>query len=145
MMEITIREVQLDDYIEIYQLNCDEMGYDYPMESTKEKLAKLISSNRDKIYVAVCGESIVGYVHANDYDTIYMPHMKNIMGIAVDASHKRQGIGRCLLEKVEEWAKETGAEGVRLVSGSTRVEAHSFYRSCGYCGDKMQLNLKKMF
>lgn len=144
-MEIRIREVQLDDYIAIYQLNCEEMGYDYSMENTREKLNKLISSNQDKIYVAVCGESIVGYVHANDYDTIYMPHMKNIMGIAVDASHKRQGIGRRLLEKVEEWAKETGAEGVRLVSGSTRVEAHTFYRSCGYSSDKMQLNLKKMF
>ena len=144
-MEITIREAQLDDYIAIYQLNCDEMGYDYPTGNTKEKLEKLISGNQDKIYVAVRNEEIVGYVHANDYDTIYMPHMKNIMGIAVDTSHKRQGIGRKLLEKVEEWAKETGAEGVRLVSGSTRVDAHSFYRSCGYSGDKMQLNLKKMF
>lgn len=143
-MDILIREVQLEDYISIYRLNCDEMGYDYPVEKTKEKLAGFILSNQDKIYVAVWDDEIVGYVHANDYDTTYMSHMKNIMGIAVDASHKRQGIGRKLLEKVEEWAKETGAEGVRLVSGSTRVDAHTFYRSCGYSGDKMQLNLKKM-
>ncbi|MEG0711801.1 MAG: GNAT family N-acetyltransferase, partial [Niameybacter sp.] len=85
----------------------------------------------------------IGYVHANDYDVIYAPHMKNIMGIAVSKQYKRQGVGKALLEAVEEWAKKTGASGVRLVSGETRSGAHTFYRYCGYEGEKRQINFKK--
>lgn len=144
-MQVKIREFQMADSKAIYDLNRDEMGYEYPLEATKAKLLQLGNSQRDKIYVAVVGEDVVGYVHANDYDVIYAPHMKNIMGIAVSRHWKRQGIGRALLASVEEWAQKNGAKGVRLVSGSSRTGAHAFYRSCGYSGDKMQLNLKKMF
>lgn len=87
----------------------------------------------------------MGYVHLADYDLLYADHMKNIMGIAVDPSCRRLGIGKKLLEAGESWAKETGADGVRLVSGETRTGAHALYRSLGYEGNKMQLNLKKLF
>lgn len=53
------------------------------------------------------------------------------------------GIGRKLLAAVEDWARDTGAHAVRLVSGAARTGAHAFYRACGYEGNKMQLNLKK--
>lgn len=83
------------------------------------------------------------YVHACDYDVIYFPHMKNIMGIAVSSQCRRLGIGKALLSKIEDWARESGAAGVRLVSGSERTEAHLFYKHCGYNTGKMQLNFKK--
>lgn len=99
----------------IHRLNTDEMGYEFSLNETKEKLLKLINSESDKIFVAIIGDEVVGYVHANDYDLIYAPHMKNIMGIAVAEKYKRNGIGKSLLSEVEKWAKETGANGVRLV------------------------------
>ena len=67
------------------------------------------------------------------------------MGIAVSRKYKRKGIGRALLQQVEHWARETGASGIRLVSGATRTDAHAFYRRCGFEGNKEQINLKKMF
>ena len=36
-----------------------------------------------------------------------------------------------------------GEAGIRLVSGSERLDAHAFYRKCGYTGDKQQINFKK--
>lgn len=80
-----------------------------------------------------------------DYDLLNFGPLKNIMGIAVDPKYRRIGIGKALLETGEEWARDSGAEGVRLVSGEGRTEAHAFYRALGYDGNKMQLNLKKMF
>ena len=144
-MEFIIREAEITDADAICELNTLEMGYNYPIEETKKKLDKLIKSEADKIYVALSDDKIVGYVHANDYDVIYATHYKNIMGIAVSKEYRRMGIGKALLKKVEEWAKATGAAGVRLVSGMTRKDAHKFYHSCGYNGDKEQLNLKKIF
>ena len=142
-MNYTIREAYLSDAEAIWMLNCAEMGYPFPLESTIDKLAKLLCRNSDKIYVATIEGTVVGYVHANDYDVIYAPHMKNIMGIAVAHEHKHKGIGKALLQQVELWAADTGATGVRLVSGAARTGAHEFYRHCGYTGDKKQLNLKK--
>ncbi|MCD7809907.1 MAG: GNAT family N-acetyltransferase [Erysipelotrichaceae bacterium] len=97
------------------------------------------------MYVAVIDSNVVGYVHANDYDVIYAPHMKDIMGIAVSSNYQKMGIGKALLNAVEDWAINTGACGIRLVSGVTRIDAHDFYRHCDYSGDKQQINFKKMF
>ena len=142
-MNFTIREATLADVPALWELNKTELGYPYPLEATAEKLAAVLKSGRDKIFVAVLEGSVAGYVHANSYDVLYAPHMKNIMGIAVSTSCKRRGIGRALLEQVEAWAAKDGAAGIRLVSRSERLEAHSFYRKCGYSGDKQQINFKK--
>ena len=144
-MSCLVREATPSDASAIWELNVLEMGYQYPLEATSRKLDVLLNNKSDKIYVAVSNGLVVGYVHANDYDLVYAPHMKNIMGIAVSSRYRRQGIGRILLQQVENWALATGAAGVRLVSGMARTEAHKFYHSCGYTGDKEQLNLKKMF
>ena len=144
-MDYEIRECLLMDADQIYELNCSEMGYDYPKEETRQRIKDILASEHDKIYVAELDGSVVGYVHANDYNLIYVPAMKNIMGIAVSNKHKRIGIGKALLTAAEAWAKADGAKGVRLVSGETRKEAHMFYEWCGYTGGKHQLNFKKYF
>ena len=143
-MQIKIRECTTLDYMDIALLNKNEMGYDYPASDTKEKLEQLLNDSNHKIYVAIVCDNIVGYVHANNHDLLYAPHLKNIMGIAVASDFKKNGIGKMLLNEVEEWAWETGAYGVRLVSGATRTGAHAFYMCCGYGGIKEQKNFKKM-
>ena len=143
--DFTIREAISSDASAIWKLNCDEMGYQYPLADTVQNITKLLGSNSDKIYVAIYDDTIVGYIHANDYNLIYAPHLKNIMGIAVSRKYKRKGIGRALLQQVEHWARKSGAAGIRLVSGATRTDAHAFYRCCGFEGSKEQINLKKMF
>ena len=144
-MDYEIRECLLMDADQIYELNCSEMGYDYPKEETRQRIKDILEREHDKIYVAELDGSVVGYVHANDYNLIYAPAMKNIMGIAVSNKHKRIGIGKALLTAAEAWAKADGAKGVRLVSGASRKEAHMFYERCGYSGGKQQVNFKKMF
>lgn len=144
-MEFQIRECEAEDANAIFELNGNEMGYEYPLEKTRSKLESLLKSSCDKIFVATVQTKVVGYVHAANYDVIYSPHMKNIMGIAVMNGYKKKGIGKALLLAVESWAKETGAYGVRLSSGITRTNAHKFYHHCGYGGDKQQINLKKIF
>lgn len=142
---MVIRECSIEDVEDIYLLNKEEMGYDFSLEQTKEKLQILLKSPKDKIFVAVSDNHVVGYVHANDYDVIYMEPMKNIMGIAVSWQYQQNGIGKQLLIEVEKWAKETGAKGIRLVSGETRKGAHEFYQHCGYTMTKKQLRFIKLF
>lgn len=143
-VDYVVREFEMQDAPMICQLNREVLGYDYPEQETVRKLQALLESPRDRIYVADKDGAVIGYVHAADYDVIYAPHMKNIMGIAVSGGHQKQGVGKALLAAVEQWAKGTGAVGIRLVSGESRTGAHAFYRRCGYDGGKKQVNFKKM-
>ena len=138
-----IRDAVLADIQAIVRLNGQELGYAYPEEKAREQLRLLLSDPSQKILVAECDGEVVGYIHAADYLALYAPMLKNIMGIAVSSRHRRKGIGKALLTAIADWAKETDAKGVRLVSGGTRTEAHAFYRACGYDGGKTQLNFKK--
>lgn len=142
---VEIREAIPEDAQAISLLNEFQMGYKYSITETREKIVQLSSGKTDKIFVAVMDGNVVGYVHANDYDTLYIPRMKNILGIAVDEDYKHQGIGHMLMNAVEAWAKESNAKGIRLVSGITRTTAHKFYENCGFSEGKQQINYKKFF
>uniref|UniRef100_UPI0035A24EB0 GNAT family N-acetyltransferase n=1 Tax=Sporolactobacillus inulinus TaxID=2078 RepID=UPI0035A24EB0 len=56
-------------------------------------------------------------------------------GIVVDRAHRRQGIGRQLLEACEHWAVQHGYTELRVRSGGTR-EKH--INSTGSSGTKIQ-------
>lgn len=142
---IDVRLYESGDAYAIWRLNQAEMGYDYSQADTELRLKALSKSRKDRIFVAICNGDIAGYIHVNDYDLIYSPHMKNIMGVAVFNKYKRHGIGTALMNAAEEWAKADGACGIRLVSGETRTDAHKFYRACGYGEGRKQMNFKKYF
>ena len=143
-MEWTIREAELADCASITRLNREELGYDFPEEGTREKLRACLTNPAHKVFVAESGGEVVGYLHLEDYDVLYFPHMKNVLGIAVAGACRRQGVGRALLAAGETWAKADGAVAVRLVSGEGREGAHAFYQSLGYTGNKLQRNFKKL-
>lgn len=138
-----IRSAVIHDAKAIQKLNACVLGYSYPLYDTIQRLDKLLSSNDDRIFVAVEEDDVIGYVHATHYESLYFSPMKDIMGLAIDHAHQRKGVGRKLLEEVEMWAKTDGCYGVRLVSGAKRMEAHAFYHRCGYQGKKQQINFKK--
>lgn len=141
--KITVRECALTDCESIYLLNKNDLGYDFPLDKTAKRLEMILKSESDKIFVAEYGGKVIGYIHACDYDVIYGPSMKNILGLAVDSHYRKLRAGKALLTAAENWAKETGSAGVRLCSGAQRKGAHEFYKRCGYICSKEQLNFKK--
>lgn len=144
-MEVTIRTVKIEDYTFIYQLNKCGLGYDYHENKTKQRLIRVLKDENTRIFVAEIWQQIVGYIHATDYDCTYVDSLKDILALSVDENFRGKGIGRMLLSAVENWAKETDATGVRLVSGIDREAAHTFYEACGYINRKNQKNFIKIF
>ena len=142
-MHISIREATERDATPIAHLNRIALGYDYPTGKTAQKLSAVLHSPRDKVFVAVTDGQVVGYIHACAYDLLYDPIMTNIMGLAVSPDYRRRGIGKLLIQAVEEWGKNTGSHAIRLNSGGTRKGAHAFYRSCGFGSEKEQLRFIK--
>ena len=142
-MDLTLRPARPEDAAALSKLNREEMGYDYSEEKTTEHLNALLEDPTHCILVAQAGGEVVGYLHLEWYQLLYADPMVNVMGIAVAAACRRQGVGKALLTAGEAWAREQGASAVRLVSGETRKGAHAFYQSLGYEGNKLQRNFKK--
>ena len=140
-----IRECDVSDYAKIHELNKNAFGYEYPLHKTKDRLAKILTRQTDKLFVACIEDNIVGYIHGSDYECTYSDALKNVMAIAVNEAYRGNGIGKALLRAIENWAKECDCCGVRLVSGFNRVGAHEFYLRCGYINRKQQKNFIKIF
>lgn len=139
-----IRPCRIDGCGAIHRFNRDVLGYSFPLDATEQKIRQALASGRDFIAVAECENRVIGYIHAVDYDVLYAPPHKDILVLAVSIEHQRSGVGRALLDAVERWVRESGAAGIRLVSSSSRTEAHEFYKKCGYICSKEQYNFKKM-
>ena len=137
-----IREALTDDFEEIYDLCKNDLGYDCDKEIVKNRLSES-DHNREGVFVAFVDDKIVGFIHVEKYEVLYAPTMANILGLAVSKEYRRQGIGKKLLSAAEKWAKSRNIALMRLNSGSTRKEAHMFYRNNGYCNEKEQLRFIK--
>lgn len=141
---MNIRKAEINDASAISKICTDDLGYKCTVELVSDRL-KNIDGKRETVYVAEIDGTVVGYIHAEIYNTLYYESMINILGIAVSSDYRRKGIGRALLSRAEEWGKESGVKIVRLNSGGSRKEAHDFYRAMGYDDEKLQVRfLKKL-
>ena len=137
-----IREATLEDAFAICNISCADLGYDCSCEFVSTRISNL-DKGREKVFVAEVNGIVAGYVHAEKYQTLYFEPMINILGLAVSAEFRRRGIGRMLLKHAERWANEEGIHKIRLNSGGSRKEAHSFYRAMGYSNEKEQIRFIK--
>lgn len=160
MQKIKIRHAAASDIPAMNELFQKDLGYaECTLEIVEKQFAGLDNS-REAVFIAEAESTdasggspdvtsddrlfrIAGVIHVEKYNVLYFPTMANILGIAVAADFRRQGIGSALLKRAEEWARENGAGSMRLNSGESRKKAHEFYRALGYIDDKKQLRFIK--
>lgn len=141
-MNIVIRKAVADDYNAIADISRNDLGYDCSDEMVKARL-KNIDDSREIVFSACINDSVVGFIHAEKYEPLYFEPMVNLLGLAVSVTYRKNGVGRLLLAECEKWAEFGGAKYIRVNSGASRVEAHSFYRNLGYDNEKIQIRFLK--
>jgi len=79
---------------------------------------------------------VVGFLDARltkPFDPMYRPATYCfIADVAVAEEHRGRGVGRALMEAVEKWAAESGAEFVLLEYHAGNERAAEFYAELGY-------------
>ena len=141
-----LRNVTIFDAQEIQRISNFELGYDVDLDIVKKQIKKLTNSNKHNIIIGFENEQtrkIIGFVHAELYESLYMDTGLNILGLAVDSNFQGQGIGKKLMSSIEEYALKNNISYIRLNSNVRRTEAHKFYESIGYVCDKTQKRLIK--
>jgi GNAT superfamily N-acetyltransferase len=61
-----------------------------------------------------------------------------VENVIVSSNHRRMGIGRLLMEKIERLARKLDCSLIEFCSGSHRKGAHRFYESLGYDPDEVR-------
>ncbi|MEZ7637316.1 GNAT family N-acetyltransferase [Streptococcus parasanguinis] len=142
-----IRTVQVKDAGQIRDLCHQALGYNSTLETVATQIEKFNLPDSDH-FCFVCEEDqtghILGYVEAEVYESLYSDAGLNILGLAVFPSAQGRGIGRQLMERVEDLAKSKHYAFIRLNSASHRKEAHIFYEHIGYEGNKTQKRFLKI-
>ena len=141
-----LRNITIFDAQEIQSISNFESGYDVNLDIVKKQIRKLTNDNKHNIIIGFENEQtrkIIGFVHAELYESLYMDTGLNILGLAVDSNFQGQGIGKKLMSAIEDYALKNNISYIRLNSNVRRIEAHKFYESIGYVCDKTQKRLIK--
>ena len=134
-----IRKMIADDANAVNLLS-RQLGYPLPIEQTGQNIHAVLESKDHTAFVAETENKIVGWIGAAKSIMLeVMPHCQ-IDGLVIDEKYRGKGVGKLLIEKVKQWAKEKGNDRLSLHCNVLRTEAHLFYEHLGFKEIKQQKN-----
>ncbi|OUL20800.1 GNAT family N-acetyltransferase [Nostoc sp. 106C] len=141
--QIKIRLAQGKDAEKIALL-CVQLGYSATSQQIEQRLVQIQDNNSHVVYVAtLANDDVIGWAHAHTCDLIIIPNQALLLGLVVDEDYRHAGIGRTLMQYIEQWASSAGCEGIIVRSNIKRTEAHIFYEKIGYTNTKQSMTFYK--
>ena len=110
-----------------------QLGYPCDRPDAAERIALILDNDRQVLLVArhqgaVCGLVGLDFMYYLPLGTTTC----RVTALVVTPEAQGHGLGRQLLREAERRARAAGAARIELTSGSQRVDAHAFYKACGY-------------
>ena len=141
-----LRDLKTTDVAAICEINKEALGYSFSFEETSSQLDKLSQDSHHYLlgFEEPTSHDLLGYVHAEVYESLYSKPGFNILALAVLPQTQGKGIGKTLLQGLEQEAEKRGYKFIRLNSADHRISAHAFYEKVGYTCDKMQKRFIKL-
>lgn len=137
----SVRTAEPGDLLDIVRL-IDRVPRLEPSELTltqRTTWERMLGTPNLTIYVAVAPPEVVGTT-----SLFVMPHVTYgcqpsafIEPMVVGEPHRRRGVGRMMLQRVLDDARQTGCRKVQIVSHKRHAQdgAHDFYRSLGFSAE----------
>ena len=138
---LNIRKATLEDAPAIARLS-GELGYPVEARLMRERLERLLGRDDHAVFVAETTE-VAGWIHAADHELLEIGRHCEICGLVVGSGERGKGIGRRLIETVEQWAPTRGLKQISVRSNVIRPESHPFYESVGFERFKTQHAYRK--
>jgi len=137
---ISIQFAAVSDLISLAKLFIELVGGKTDISKMREQFVFMESNPDYIVLVAKEGNGAVGSVMGiicHDLVGNCNPFMV-VENVIVSSAHRGKGIGRRLMERIEEIAVEKSCDYIMFVSGNDRKGAHGFYESIGYRLDVVQ-------
>lgn len=132
MTGVALRPATYDDFPALTSLAA-ELGYPMSEEDVRKRFETIRKQPEHKVVVAERDGKVVGLMSFHSLDLLYgTEKLGRITAIVVTESERGNGIGKMLVAKAEEFAREQGCKRIELTTNNRRVDAHMFYESLGY-------------
>ena len=128
---VAIRDAVASDAHAIAHL-VTQLGYPTAVTLMEPRLRRMLALSHHRIVVAESSGAVIGVVGACVDHGVELDTYGRITALAVDEKWRGTGVGRLLVDQVERWCRERGADRVTLTSGNHRPESHKFYKALGY-------------
>jgi ribosomal protein S18 acetylase RimI-like enzyme len=134
-MPLTVRDATLADAVRLGAL-MTELGYPTTPDRMSARLTPILADDDYRTFVACDGATIAGAIGTRtgpmyEFDEPY----GQILVLVIADGHRRQGVGRLLLEAAEAFFVERRARFAVVTSANRRADAHAFYEKYGYAFD----------
>jgi GNAT superfamily N-acetyltransferase len=140
-MQISIRQVTPADAVTITNLS-SQLGYPLTVEQIQLNIQAILQSRDHDCFVAVSDDKAVGWIGVAQTILIESLPYCEINGLVIDESYRGKGIGKALIEKAKQWAKEKDNSKIKLRCNIIRTETHLFYQHLGFKDVKKQTNFE---
>jgi GNAT superfamily N-acetyltransferase len=120
------------------------LGYPVDRETMQRRLERIGGCEEHVVFVAESRGQIVGWIHGAEHEFLVAGRIGEICGLVVAEGRRTSGVGRRLVEAIEQWARERGLDQVSVRSNIVRAESHPFYEKVGYTRLKTQHTYRKL-
>jgi GNAT superfamily N-acetyltransferase len=129
---VRVRDAQLDDATAIAEL-LGQLGYPASADQAKARLSRLDADPSARVLLAEDDGHVAGL--AVTYVEPLIEHDRPVLrlqALAVGERFRRRGVGRALVQAIEDEARSGGCFAIVLTSADRRADAHAFYLSVGF-------------
>ena len=138
-MEIReLNESDLESLIKLYE-QLDGKNGDFNVEDARTIWKNEIEGNPNIKYFGAVEDSAKEQNVISTCYAVIIPNLTRLGGaicfvenVVTDKDFRKQGLGKKVMEKAIEFAREKNCYKVILESGAWRTEAHQFYRNLGF-------------
>lgn len=128
-----IRKAYEADYKGLMQLYNDFVGYDRYSNYDNDSFKKVFVNPNNFIFVAEDNDKLIGFATFSIRNVIRYPkQIAELDELFVLQSYREKGIGKKLMQHVEEKAKELDCYRIFIESHYDHKTAHKFYEGLGY-------------
>ncbi|PYI92044.1 MAG: N-acetyltransferase [Verrucomicrobia bacterium] len=140
--DFIVRRARSTDAADVAELS-GILGYPVDHETMQRRLERFGGREEHVVFVAEISGKIVGWIHGVEHEFLVAGRIGEICGLVVAEGERTSGVGRRLVEALEQWARGRGLDQVSVRSNVVRTESHPFYEKVGYVRLKTQHTYRK--
>jgi len=98
-------------------------------------LADVANNGYSFLFVATAGDRTVGFISGElrQGSPTFLPKTwASVDDVFVEPQYRNRGLGRALLQSVQAWAQERGADGISLQVAAANERGRKFYEDLGF-------------
>ena len=144
-MEISIEKAEAADIDALVKLLevLFSIEQDFSPDATAQRDGlTLLLDNPDRAQVFIARHPVAGVVGMVSAQLVISTAVGApsawIEDLVVQEQFRKQGVGKTLLEKAQEWAKSKGAKRVQLIADADNTSALDFYNRLGWTQTRLQ-------